>query len=144
MDVTDSVNDHLKPAEFAALLGVKPRRARQVLGELEALGFSFQPDMRGARLCPRPVAAAALSAHQARREIATLRLDPTLTPFLARDARGVEPDPLDVLVFVAGEQAILRGAVGAIADVVRTALPNMAGRTPNWRSLGVPDPRNGL
>lgn len=144
MDVTDSTNDFLKPAEFAALLGVKPRRARQLLGELEALGFAFQPDMRGARLCPRPVAAAALSAHQARREIATLRLDPTLTPFLARDARGVEADALDVLIFVAGEHAILREAVGATADVVRTALPNMTHRMPNYRSLGIPDPRNGL
>lgn len=144
MDANDSVNDYLRPAEFAALLGVKPRRARQLLGELEALGFAFQPDMHGARLCPRPVAAAALSAHQAQREMVTLRLDPTLTPFLARDARGVKPDPLDVLIFVAAELAIVREAVSAVAETTRAALPHMAGRTPNWRSLNIPDPRSGL
>lgn len=81
MNVTDSTNDFLRPAEFAALLGVRPRRARQVLGELEALGFSFEPDMRGARLCPRPVAAAVRAAQKSQRELATLRLDTSLERF---------------------------------------------------------------
>ena len=144
MDVNDSTDDYVRPAEFAALLGVKPRRGRQLLGELEALGFVLQSDTRGARLCPRPVAAAALAAYQARRDMATLRLDADLGRYLARDARGVEPDPLDVLVFVASEVAIVREAVAAISDTVRTALPNMSHRMPNYKSLGIPDPRNGL
>lgn len=144
MDANDSSDDFVRPAEFASLLGVKPRRGRQLLGELEALGFVLQSDMRGARLCPRPVAAAALAAYQARRDMATLRLDAALGRYLSRDARGTEPDPLDVLVFVASEQAILRETIGAVADTVRTALPHRAHRMPNFRSLGVPDPRNGL
>lgn len=44
-----------------------------------------------------------------------------MAPFLALDARGVEPDPLDVLVYLAGELAVLRETVGAMGARRRRA-----------------------
>lgn len=144
--MTDSVNDYLRPSELGAFLGVAERTVRRILGELSALGFALEPGQQGVRYCPPALAAAVKSARQRGKELSTLRLDPALAPFLARDARGTEPDPLDVLVFVAAEHAILRETIGAVADTVRTALPHMTHRMrmPNFKSLGVPDPRNGL
>lgn len=142
--MTDSTNDYLRPGELGAVLGVGERQTRKILGELAALGFKLEVGTQGSRYCPPGLASAVKAARSRGKELSSLRLDPALAPYLARDARGVEPDALDVLVFVAAEHAILREAVGAIADTIRTALPHMAGRTPNYRSLGVPDPRNGL
>lgn len=144
MNDSDSTADYLRPSELGAFLGVGERQTRKVLGELEAYGFNLAVGQQGVRYCPPGLASAVKAARQRGKELAVLRLDPALSPYLARDARGAEPDSLDVLVFVAAEHAILREAVGAIADTIRTALPHMSGRTPNWRSLGVPDPRNGL
>lgn len=142
--MNDSTNEYLRPGELGAFLGVGERQTRKVLGELGALGFKLEVGTQGSRYCPPALAGAVKAARERGKELAVLRLDPALAPYLARDARGAEPDALDVLVFVAAEHAILREAVGSIADSVRQALPHMVGRTPNWRSLGVPDPRNGL
>lgn len=142
--MNDSVDDFLYPTELGAVLGRGERQTRKILGELEALGFKLGVGRGGVRLCPRPLAAAVKATRERRKELATLRLDPALVTYLARDARGAEVDPLDVLIFCAGEYVVLREAVAAVAESVRSALPHMSGRMPNYKSLGIPDPRNGL
>lgn len=108
------VNDYLTPAQLASFLGVRERTTRGILAELEALGFRLEQGAHGARLCPAKLAAAIKATRTQQREVASLRLDPGLNGFLARDARGVEPDPLDVLLYTATEVAVVREAVGAL------------------------------
>ena len=142
--MNDSVDDFLYPTEFGAVLGVRERQVRKILGELVVLGFKLGVGRGGVRLCPRPLAAAVKAARERGKELSALRLDPSLEAFLARDARGVEPDGLDMLIFCAAEHAILRETLGALAETVRTALPNAGNRMANFKALGLPDPRNGL
>lgn len=133
-------DDLLLPSQFAAFMGVRERRGRQLLAELEAVGFVLTPDNRGARQVPRQVAEAAKAAHQAGRELASLRLNVSLTPHLARDSRGVEPDSLDVLIFTAVETAIVREAVAVLSEALRTGTH----RPLSFKNASLPDPRNGL
>ena len=138
------VNDYLRPAELGAFLGLKERRTRTVLGELEALGFKLEAAAGGVRLCP-PQVAAAVKAYRAQgRELSALRLDPSMTPFLARDSRGVEPSALDVLIFTAVEVAIVREAVGALSEALTTGAARSSYRALSFTNAGLPDPRNGL
>ena len=138
------VNDFLRPAELGAFLGLKERRTRTVLGELEALGFRLEAAAGGIRLCP-PQVAAAVKAYRAQgRELAALRLDPSMTPYLQRDSRGAEPDPVDVLIFTACELSIVREAVGALSEALSTGASRNSYRALSFRNAGLPDPRQGL
>ena len=138
------VEDLLLPAQFAALMSVRERRGRQLLAELEALGFVLTPDNRGARQVPRQVAEAAKAAHQAGRDLASLRLNVALTPYLARDVRGVEPDSLDVLIYTAVEVSIVREAVAVLAEALTTGASRSSYRALSFRNASLPDPRQGL
>ena len=137
-------DDLLLPGDFAALMGVRPRRGRQILAELEAVGFRLEPDNRGARQVPRQVAEAAKAAHQAGRELASLRLNVALTPFLARDARGVEPDSLDVLIYTAVEVSIVREAIALLSEALSTGAQRSSYRALSFKNSSLPDPRQGL
>ena len=137
-------DDLLLPGDFAALMGVRPRRGRQILAELEAVGFKLEPDNRGARQVPRQVAEAAKAAHQAGRELASLRLNVALTPYLQRDVRGVEPDALDILIYTACEVAIVREAVAVLAEALTTGASRSSYRDLSFKNAGLPDPRQGL
>lgn len=142
--VTD---DFYSTNDFSSLLGVKPRRGRQILAEAEAVGFQLEADRNGSRLVPRKLAVAIKAAHAAGREVAALRLDASLSAFLARDARAVEPDPLDVLIFTATELAIMREAIAALSAAAAAAAAGLVGgdfKPPVWSNLGLPDPRLGL
>ncbi len=137
-------DDLLLPSQFASYMGVRERRGRQLLAELEAVGFVLTPDNRGARQVPRPVAEAAKAAHRAGKELASLRLNVALTPYLARDARGVEPSALDTLIFTAVEVAICREAVAVLAEALSTGAQRSSYRALSFRNASLPDPRQGL
>lgn len=136
-------DDFITTADFGSLLGVKPRRARQILAEAAAVGFQLEADRYGTRLVPRPLAFALKAAHAAGRDVAALRLDVSLHAFLARDARAVEPDAIDVLIYTAAEVAIVREAVGALTAAAG-GLNGGDYQAPAWTNLGLPDPRLGL
>ncbi len=137
-------DDVLLPNEFTSYMGVKERRGRQLMDELEAVGFKLETDNRGARLIPRKVAEAAKAAHQGGKELASLRLNAALTPYLQRDARGVEPDSLDVLIYTAGEVAIVREAVALLSEALSTGASRSSYRALSFANASLPDPRQGL
>lgn len=141
---SDSIHDFLKPSELATFLGLQSRMTRKILGELEALGFTLPVGQQGTRMCPPGLAAAVKTARDQGKELASLLLDPALTPFLARDARGVEPDPLDVLVFATAEIGIVREAVAVMASALNVPSVRSAMRPFSWTNASLPDPRNGL
>lgn len=137
-------SDYLRPAELASFLGVRERQTRKILGELDCLGFRLEVIPGGARTCP-PQLAAAVKAYRAQgRELSALRLDPSMTAFLERDARGVEPDPLDVLIYTACEVAIVREAVGALSEALTSGASRSSYRALSFANASLPDPRNGL
>lgn len=136
--------DVLLPAQFASFLGVKERRGRQLLAELELVGFALESDNRGARLIPRKVAEAAKAAHQGGKEFASLTLNPALTAYLRRDARGAEVDPLGVLIYVGGEIGICREAIAVLSETLTTGASRNSYRALSYANAGLPDPRNGL
>lgn len=138
------MNDYLRPGELASYLGLRDRQTRKVLAELESLGFKLEASPGGMRLCPPQLAAAVRAARAQQRDLAALRLDPSLTAFLARDVRGVEPDPIDVLIFTATEVAICREAIGALSEALTTGASRSSYRALSYKNVGLPDPRNGL
>ena len=138
------VNDFLRPAELGAFLGLRERQTRKVLGELEALGFKLETLPGGIRTCPPQVAAAAKAYRAQGRELAALRLDPSMTAYLNRDARGVEPDPLNILIFTATDLVICREAIGALSEALTTGASRNSYRALSYKNLALPDPRQGL
>lgn len=134
------MNAYLRPSELAAFLGLKDRATRKVLGELEALGFKLEPAPGGVRLCAPQLAEAVKTARTAGQELAVLRLDPSLIPFLAQNGAGRELDPLDVLIFTATELAICREVIGTMAN----ALTSSGFRPFSFKNASLPDPRLNL
>ncbi len=135
----------LRAAEFAALLGVNERRARQVLGELESLGFNLEVGPYGARLIPAGLAGAVRAARARGRELGALRLDESLSKYLRNDDQDDDLDVLALLIEARGEQAILREVVGALHRSLASGSMRLGYVAPNsWDFLGVPDPKRGL
>ncbi len=135
----------LKTTEFAALLGVAERRARMIAGELEALGFNLETAQYGARLIPSGLAAAVRTARTEGRELAELRLDESMRPYLRPDRRDEETDPLDLLIEARAEASILREVVGELYKSLSQGSATYGYQAPaNWSFLGIPDPRRGL
>jgi hypothetical protein len=137
-------DDHLTPSQLGAFLGLRERATRGVLSDLEALGFKLEPTSYGGRRCPAKLAAAVKAARAAGHDVASLRLNPALHAFLALDARGVEPDPLDVLIFAAAELAIAREVIGEVTRAVEVGVQSGVKRPFSWRNSGLPDPKVGL
>lgn len=142
--MTDSTDDHFRPGELAAFLGVRERTTRKILGELEALGFKLEPAPQGVRLCPTAVAAAVKAARERGQELLALRLNPAMTPYLERDVRGAEPDALSVLIYTAAEVAVVREMGGTMANALNVPTVRANLRPFSWANASLPDPRNGL
>jgi hypothetical protein len=135
----------LRSTELAALLGVNERRARQILGELEALGFNLETAQYGARCVPAGLAAAVKLARTEGRELASLRVDDSLRSYLKADRQGAELDPLTLLVEGRAEVAVLREVVGALFQSLSQGSQRLGYKAPqSWAFIGVPDPRRGL
>lgn len=136
----------LRASELAALLGVAERRSRQLLGELEALGFALETAEYGARRCPAGLAAAVKVARAEGRELASLRLDNSLKPYLRADRRDeAEFDPLTLLVESRAEVAILREVVGELLRALANGSQRLGFVAPtSWGFLGVPEVKRGL
>ena len=134
--MNEPLETYLKPTELGAFLGLQPRQTRVVLGTLESLGYALVPAQQGVRLCPPGLAKAVKEARQAGRDLASLRVDPAMRPYLNRDVNA--DDPLERLIDLGGEVALLRETVGALCEALRCGGPG-APRL-DWRSLGVPDP----
>lgn len=134
--MNEPLETYFKPTELGTYLGLQPRQTRNVLGTLEALGFALVPVQQGVRLCPPGLAAAVKAARQEGRGLESLRVDPALRPYLNRDLNA--DDPLERLIDLGGEVALLRETVGALWEALRCGGPG-APRL-DWRSLGVPDP----
>lgn len=137
----DSINSHLRPSQFAAFLGVSERQGRNITAQLEAMGFKVTPGPDGIRLVPPLLAAAVKECRQAKRELSTLRLDPSMARFLARGAAG-ELEAFDLLLHLATETAIVREVVACMGNAM--AVGATAIRPFSWRNNSVEDPRVNL
>lgn len=138
-------NDFLRPPEFAALLRVSERRARQVLGKLEALGFNLPVAPHGARMIPGGLAGAVRAARARGHELPALRLDESLAKYLRQGDDGDDLDPLALLIEARGEVAVLREIVGALHRSLSSGSMRLGYVAPqNWDFLAVPDPKRGL
>lgn len=144
MSTTDT-DKPLRPPEFAALLGVKERRARLILGELEALGFNLEVAQHGARLIPAGLAGAVRAARARGHELPALRLDEGLAKYLRNDDQDEDLDPLALLIETRGEVAIMREVLGALYKSLASGSMRYGYVAPqNWDFLAVPDPKRGL
>jgi hypothetical protein len=142
--MSDSINDFLRPPQFASLLGLSERQARNVAGQLEALGFKLTPDSGGVRLIPPGLAAAVKIARQQKKDLAALRLDPAAARYLAPGAATDELDPLALLIHVATEVVICREVVGNMAVAMSTGVAAQSWKPFSWTNAGLPDARTSL
>lgn len=138
-------NDFLRPSELAALLRVSERRARQILGELEALGFTLPVAPHGARMIPSGLAGAVRAARARGHELPALRLDESLARYLKNDDQDDDLDVLALLIEARGEQAVLREIIGALHKSLASGSMRLGYVAPaDWSFLGVPDPKRGM
>lgn len=137
-------NDLLRAPEFAALLGVNERRARQLLSELESAGFQLTTVQHGARAIPKPLAAAVRACRQAGLELTALRSRADLAPYLCPDAPLAEAEAVDLLE-LRTELAIVREILSATLNSLSSGSQKLGYTAPSdWGFLAVPDPRRGL
>ncbi len=135
----------LRASELAALLGVNERRSRQLLGELEALGFALETGQYGSRLCPAGLAAAVKVARAQGRELASLRLDESLRTYLKPDRLEPELDPLTLLIEGRTEVSIVREVLGELHRSLSGGSQRYGYAAPtSWAFLGVPEVKRGL
>ena len=137
--MTDSYDLYLRPKQLSGLWGVKPRQTQRILGEIEAMGYSAAPDGNGARRLHPEVAHAVKACRERQADLLTLRLNHELDRHLQK-GRAAEPDPLEVLIEVAAELAIVREVAGTLAESARAAL-GPGWREPLWSGLSLPFPR---
>ncbi len=110
--MNEPLETYLKPTELGAFLGLQPRQAWVVLGTLESLGYALVPAQQGVRLCPPGLAATVKAVRREERDLASLRVDSALRPYLNRDVNI--DDPLERLINLGGEVALPRETVGAL------------------------------
>lgn len=142
--MSDSRNDYLRPSQLVGVWGVGERRVREILAEVEALGFRLETETGGVRLCPPGLAAAVKECRQEKRELSAMRLDPSMSRFLTRGAGTDELDPLAVLIYVATEVSICREVVAAMANALTTGMAASSYRPFSWSNCALPDPKDGL
>lgn len=135
----------LRTAEFASLLGVNERRARQLFGELEALGFNLETGPYGARMIPAGLAGAVRAARARGHELPALRLDESLAKYLRQGDESGDLDPLALLIETRGEVAVLREIIGTLHKSLSSGSTRYGYVAPaDWSFLGVPDPKRGM
>jgi DNA-binding GntR family transcriptional regulator len=134
--------DHLTTSALANLWQLSERRVRQILGQLEALGFNLDIDLYGARRVPQPLAQAVKEAREAQQTLRTLMARQDLRPF---HKTGQELEMIEMVLELRAEQAIFRETIGEIWNSVETGLRKASHyRDVDWDYLGLPDPRRGL
>jgi len=129
------MND-LRTAQLAATWGLSERNVRRILSELATLGFDLEPDDYGTRRVPAPLALAVGVYRNNGKPLAELVLEPELQRYLKREA-----DPLAATIEMQTEIHILREVLG---ELYRATNMDLSPMPPDWRGLGVPDPRRGL
>lgn len=144
MGMTNTDNP-LRAAEFAAFLGVNERRARQIFGELEGLGFNLEVGTYGSRMIPSGLAGAVHAARARGRELAALRLDESLARYLKADDQDEDLDTLGLLIETRGEVAIMREVIGSLSRSLSSGSTRYGYVAPaDWSFLALPDPKRGL
>ncbi len=126
----------LRTAQLANTWGLSDRSVRKILGELAALGFSLEPDDYGSRRVAEPLALSVAAYRDAGKALSGLVDEPDLQRYLNREA-----DPLAAVIELQTEVHILREVLGELYRATNLDLNPMP---PDWRGLGVPDPRRGL
>lgn len=126
----------LRTAQLAATWGLSDRRVRTILGELVTLGFDLEVDDYGGRKIPEALALAVGVYRSAGKPLAGLVNEPSLQLHLKREA-----DPLASIIELQTEVHILREVLG---ELYRATNMDLSPTPPDWRGLGVPDPRRGL
>lgn len=129
----------LRTAQLAATWGLSDRSVRKILGELAALGFALEVDDYGSRRVAEPLALAVWVYRDNGKPLAELVHEPELQRYLRRDA-----DPLATVIKLQMELHILREVVGEVVKAMQLDASPLAYAAPDWRGLGVPDPRRGL
>lgn len=136
-------NTVLKTSALSAMWGVSERQTRNILSQLEQFGFRLEVSNHGARELPLAVASAVKATRQAGLDLSTLRdredLQRHLNPKAATD------DPLETLVDMRAEVAIIREILGALEQSLSGGSVRYGFSPPqNWGFLAVPSPRRGL
>lgn len=129
----------LRTAQLAATWGLSDRSVRKILGELAALGFDLEVDDYGSRRVAEPLALAVEVYRANGKPLAELVHEPDLQRYLRRDT-----DPLATVIELQIELHILREVVGEVVKAMQLDASPLAYAAPDWRGLGVPDPRRGL
>jgi hypothetical protein len=142
--MSDSQNDFLRPPQVAALWGLSERQARNITAQVEALGFRLAPDSSGARLVPPGLAAAVRACRSGKRELSSLRLDPSLARYLTRGAASEELDTFELLLFVATEVSIIREVCAVATNALSVGAAATSYRRFSFANAGLPDPRSSL
>lgn len=134
----------LKPSALAPMWNISERQTRNVLSQLEQLGFKLEIDYHGGRQLPLTVATAVKAVRQAGRELSTLRDRPGMAPFLRADAAPAE-DPLTDLVELRAEVAIIREVLGQLHKSLSGGSQRYGFQAPtSWSFIAAPDPKRGL
>jgi len=131
--------NELRTAQLAITWRLSHRQVRTILGELTALGFDLEVDDYGARRVPEPLALAVGMYRDAGKPLAGLVDEVDLQRYLRREA-----DPLASVIELQTELHILREVVGEVCKAMQMDASPLSYAAPDWRGLGVPDPRRGL
>jgi hypothetical protein len=134
----------LKPSALAPMWNISERQTRNVLAQLERLGFKLETDYHGGRQLPLTVATVVKAVRQAGLELSTLRDRPDMAPFLRPDAAPAA-DTLTDLLEMRAEVAILREVLAELHKSLSQGSQRLGYVAPqSWSFVGVPDPKRGL
>lgn len=137
-------NDLLRPRDLEQLWNLSPRQTRNIMTELERLGFILTAHYRGARQLPRPVAEAVRATRQAGTELASLTARSDMRVYVRSDLAPVQHELVDTLE-LRTELSIMREVIGALHHSLSSGSQRLGYAAPlSWDWLGVPDPRRGL
>ncbi len=126
----------LNNSQFAQLLELSPRQAREISAKLESLGFTISRGLLGDRKIVLPLALAVKKARDADKPVKSLLSDASLTAFRSSE----EVDPLLILLQARADLSILRQGIAPIVAILREIEPNLSF---NPSDLGLPDPESG-
>ena len=136
-------NDLLKPSQLETMWNVQGRRVRQLLGELEAMGYQMTSDSYGARLCPRPLAEAVRDIRVKGEPLYRLHDRKELSSYHRRPNEEAFEVYL-MLVEARAELTVLREVVGRLWQLLQTQASPLTYRNPDWKDAGLPDPKTDL
>lgn len=134
----------LKPSALASMWGVSERQTRNILAQLEHIGFRLEIDNHGARQLPLAVAAATKAVRQAGLELSSLQGREDLKRYVRPDAAPAD-DPLTDLLELRCEVSILREVLGELHKSLGQGSQRYGYQAPtSWAFLGLRNPRRGL